>query len=280
MKRLLAVFAHPDDENAFAGALAHYASQGVEVALACATRGEAGEISDPALAMPENLGEKREAELRCSCEIIGISQLYLLGYCDSGMIDTPENERPTAFIQADPDDVRCKLVKVMREFKPHVVMTFEPNGWYGHPDHIAAGRYTNEAFELTGQAGVFPEAGPSWTPRRLFHAAFLRSQFEIMADYAKEQGIDLPGFSPQFDDDEDPLADQITHRLDVDTYYEIKQASRLCHQTQFGDDHLFSKLPAEIMRSVGRYEDFIQVYPKLAQAAEPLTDLFAGLAID
>lgn len=280
MKRLLAVFAHPDDESAFAGTMAHYASQGAEVALACATRGEAGEISDPSLATPKNLGQKRESELRCSCDAIGISQLYLLGYCDSGMVDTPENERPTAFIQADPDDVRCKLVKLMREFKPHVVMTFEPNGWYGHPDHIAAGRYTTEAFELAGQASVFPEAGPPWVSQRLYHAAFLRSRFKLMADYANEQGIELPGFDQLLDEEEDPLETLITHRLDVDAYYGIKEASRLCHQTQFGDDHLFSKMPAEIMQAMGQCEDFIQVYPKLAPEAEPITDLFAGLSID
>jgi LmbE family N-acetylglucosaminyl deacetylase len=109
MKRLLAVFAHPDDEGAIAGAMIRYAQEGARVSLVCATKGEAGEISDPSLATPENLGSVREEELRCACEAIGISDLHLLGYCDSGMDGTAENERPTAFIKADPDEIyRCR----------------------------------------------------------------------------------------------------------------------------------------------------------------------------
>ena len=141
MKRLLFVFAHPDDESLFSGTMAHYVQQGVQVTLVCATKGEAGEISDPSLATPDNLGTAREAELRCACDVIGITNLHLLGYCDSGMDGTPENDLPTAFIQADPDDVRLKLIRIIREVKPHIVVTFEPHGWYGHPDHIAASRY-------------------------------------------------------------------------------------------------------------------------------------------
>ena len=118
MKRLMAVFAHPDDEGAIAGSLARYAQEGVQVTLVCATRGEAGEISDPSLATPENLGAVREEELRCACAAIGISDLRLLGYCDSGMEGTDENELLTAFIRADPDEVKGKLVQIMRETRP------------------------------------------------------------------------------------------------------------------------------------------------------------------
>jgi LmbE family N-acetylglucosaminyl deacetylase len=277
MKRLLAVFAHPDDEGAIAGTLARYAQEGAQVGLICATRGEAGEISDPSLATPENLGSVRENELHCACAAIGISDLHLLGYCDSGMEGTGENELPTAFIQADPDEVRSKLVRIIRETKPQVIITFEPFGWYGHPDHIAAGRYATEVFKLAGDPEAYPEVGAPWRPARLFHAVLLLSQFKAVADYAQEHGIDL-----DFPDElplerEEALVAQVTHRLDTQPYREKKSAATACHRTQFGDDHLFRRVPQELIWESTRYEHFIQVEPPLAPPTPPIDDLFAGL---
>lgn len=278
MKRLLAVFAHPDDEGAVAGTLAHYAQQGGQVILACATRGEAGEISDPSLATPANLGSVREAELRCACAAIGIADLRLLGYCDSGMDGTTDNDLPTAFIRADADEVKGKLVRIMRETRPHVVITFEPFGWYGHPDHIAAGRYASESFALAGDPAAYPEAGDPWQPARLFHAALLFSDFKPMVDYGREHNLDLdfPDHFPA--EQEAALAAQITHRLDSDPYRRAKSAATACHRTQFGGDHLFNMVPQEIRRAANRYEHFIQVEPPLAPPPSPSDDLFAGLA--
>lgn len=278
MKRLLAVFAHPDDEGAIAGTLAHYAQQGAQVSLVCVTKGEAGEISDPYLATPENLGSVRENELRCAGQIIGISDLHLLGYCDSGMDGTAENELPTAFINADPDEVKSKLVKIMRETRPQVVITFEPFGWYGHPDHIAAGRFTNDAFKLAGDPDAYPEAGAPWQPARLFHSALLMSQFKAVADYAREHGVDLD-FPDDFPVERDEaLVAQITHQLDTDPYRKLKSEAIACHRTQFGEEHMFRAVPQEILWVANRYEHFIQVEPPLSRPSSPIDDLFAGLA--
>src|SRR5579863_6775313 len=98
-KRLLGVFAHPDDEGTMSGALLQYSTQGVETGLVCATRGEVGEIADPALAMPENLAEVREGEMRAAVGILGVRNLWFLDYRDSGMAGTPENSDPRAFVQ-------------------------------------------------------------------------------------------------------------------------------------------------------------------------------------
>jgi LmbE family N-acetylglucosaminyl deacetylase len=277
MKRLLAVFAHPDDEGAVAGTLARYAQEGAQVTLVCATRGEAGEISDPSLATPENLGSVREEELRCACAALGIADLRLLGYCDSGMEGTSKNDLPTSFIRADADEVTGKLVRIMRETRPHVVITFEPFGWYGHPDHIAAGRYATEAFALAGDAEAYSGAGAPWQPARLFHAALRLSDFTPMVDYALAHNLDLD-FPDQFPiEREEALAAQITHRLDGDPFREAKSAAMACHRTQFGDDHLFNVVPQEVMRIVNRYEYFIQVEPPLAPPSSPIDDLFAGV---
>jgi LmbE family N-acetylglucosaminyl deacetylase len=152
---ILAVYAHPDDE-AFTtgGVLAHYAAQGHRVALICATRGEVGEISDPALATAETLGQVREEELRCAANALGLSELIFLGYRDSGMAGTAENQHPEAFANAAAEEVVARLVGHIRRLQPDVVITFDPGGGYGHPDHIAAHRHTVAAFHAAADAAI------------------------------------------------------------------------------------------------------------------------------
>ena len=277
MKRLLAIFAHPDDEGAIAGTLARYAKEGVQVSLVCVTKGESGEISDPALATAENLGTVREAELRCACDVIGITDLHLLGYCDSGMDGTPDNDKTTAFIQAEPADVNRKLVTIIRQVRPHAVITFEPFGWYGHPDHIAAGRYATEAYYLAADPEAFPEAGPPWQPLRLFYSIFRRSGLKMLADYVRAQGEDDSIFDGFPFDEPNPFEDQITHVLDAGDFLEVKKASSDCHQTQFGEDHIFRNLPPNIMRQYMGQEHFIQISPSREPGDAPDDDLWDGI---
>jgi LmbE family N-acetylglucosaminyl deacetylase len=277
MKRVVAVLAHPDDEFSVSGTLAGYARNGAHTALICVTRGEAGEISDPTLATAENLGAVREAELRCSCERIGIDELHLLDYCDSGMEGTPENDKATAFIQAEPDDVRLRLVRLYRSIKPHVVITFEPNGWYGHPDHVATSRHASESYRLAGDPAAFPEAGPPWQPMRLFHVVFLGSQFKPIADYAREHGLDVGDLGDLNWEEPDPLADQITHEIDVSAFSSVKLAAAECHRTQFAPDHILRRVPRDALLASVAVESFIQVDPVPEPAAEPQSDLFAGI---
>jgi LmbE family N-acetylglucosaminyl deacetylase len=118
-------------------AFLQYADAGVDTGLTFATRGEAGKIADPALATAENLGEVREAELRCAAEVLAIDDLWLLPFRDSSMAGTPENGDPRAFVQADPTLVMRDLVSIIRDFCPDVVVTFDPSGAYGHQDQMA-----------------------------------------------------------------------------------------------------------------------------------------------
>src|SRR3954454_17213823 len=136
MKSLLGIFAHPDDEGTMSGAILKYGKEGVATGLVCATRGEVGEISDPALATPENLGKVREGELRAAVTVLGVKYLWFLDYRDSGMMGTPENDHPGNFVQADKEEALGKIVKIIRDFKPTVMVTFDPTGGYGHPDHV------------------------------------------------------------------------------------------------------------------------------------------------
>ena len=131
---LLAVLAHPDDETfACGGTLAKYAAQGVRVALVCATRGEVGEISNPSLATPETLGQVREEELRAACRALGVEDLFILGYRDSGMDGTLDNRHPQALCQADLHEVAGRTVAIIRQLRPQVVLTFDPNGGLRSP---------------------------------------------------------------------------------------------------------------------------------------------------
>ena len=170
---LLALFAHPDDE-AFGtgGTIAHYASDGTCVTLVCTTRGEVGEIAEGTGATPETLGEVREGELRCAAETMGISELIFLGYRDSGMVDTSENADPRAYINAPAEEVVPRLVGIIRRVQPQVVITFEPNGGYGHPDHIAIHRHTVAAFHAAADPSRYPEQGQPGRPTGSFTRRF------------------------------------------------------------------------------------------------------------
>jgi LmbE family N-acetylglucosaminyl deacetylase len=266
---LLAIFTHPDDE-AFGtgGTLAHYATSGYRVVLACATRGEAGEISDPALARPEILGDVREAELRCSAHTMGFDEVLFLDYCDSGMDGTDMNKDKTAYINAPDAEVIRKLVEIIRDVKPDVVLTFEPYGIYGHPDHIAIHRHAVAAFHAAGDALQYPAVGKTWQTSRLFFTVVRKSFFGEMANLLNEPEA--------FKDFKGWPEDQIHVEMDVSQHIEAKWNALLCHATQFGADNGFRKVPREAAWKMLSHETFSQAWPEL-KPGEKLRDLFDGL---
>jgi LmbE family N-acetylglucosaminyl deacetylase len=274
---ILAVFAHPDDE-AFGtgGTLAKYAAEGVHVVLVCATRGEAGEISDPSLATPTNLGQVREHELRCAAENMGIAELIFLDYRDSGMADTPENNDPRAFINAPVEEVVQKLVSVIRRLQPLVVTTFEPNGGYGHPDHIAIHKHTVSAFRKSANPDQYPELGAAWQAQRLFYTAIPRSFFLDMRTELHKLGEDTTDFD-DFASGERGWPDELVNAsIDVTNSVDAKWDALECHRTQFGPSNLFRRLPEETVKRLMSREYFALAWPEPA-AGEVLPDLLAGL---
>ncbi|MEW5871878.1 MAG: PIG-L family deacetylase [Chloroflexota bacterium] len=274
---LLAVFAHPDDE-AFGtgGTLARYAAEGVQVYLVCATRGEAGEISDPSFATPETLGQVREAELRCAAETMGVAELIFLNYCDSGMAGTTENEDPLAYINAPDEEVIYQLVGIIRRLHPQVVVTFEPNGGYGHPDHIAIHKHCMAAFRAAADPGYSPELGPAWQAQRLFYTAIPRSFFMEMRRQMQELNLDT-GDSGFLDDPELGWPDENVHvALDVASTVESKWGALNCHRTQFGPGNLFRRLPEERVKKLMSREYFALAQPE-PEPGLRLSSLFEGL---
>ncbi|MBA3739275.1 MAG: PIG-L family deacetylase, partial [Actinobacteria bacterium] len=174
---LVTVFAHPDDETfSVGGSVAAAVDAGARVIAICATRGEVGEIADPTLATAETLGQVREAELRAACAELGVHDVRFLGYRDSGMDGTPENAHPRAFANAPDDEVVGAISAQLEELRPDVVVTFEPGGVYGHPDHIKVSRCATLAYDRRPAA-------------RLFYAGPSRSTFMLMISEMKEAGV-------------------------------------------------------------------------------------------
>src|SRR3954451_12381628 len=197
-RRLLLVHAHPDDETIGTGAtMAKYAAEGALVTLVTCTLGEEGEILEPGLEhlaadRDDALGQHRIGELAAACEAMGVRDHRFLGgpgrWRDSGMIDTPANERPECFWRADMNEAVRALVSIVREVRPQVVVTYDENGGYGHPDHIQANRVATAAFEQAGDASYAPDLGVPWQPAKLYHTAIPKSVLQAGIDHLRESG--------------------------------------------------------------------------------------------
>ena len=281
---LLAVFAHPDDESfGTGGTLARYAVEGVHVVLACATRGEAGEISDPSLGTREQLAQLRERELRCACDVLGISELHFLGYRDSGMAGSPDNDDPRSLVQANPAEVVGKVVRVIRQVRPQVVVTFEEGGGYGHPDHMAIHRHAVAAFRAAGDASQYPEHLAEdlepHAPQKLYFTALPRRFFRGLAQRLSAMGYDLSSLG-DFDWESMGVPDELcTTEIDVSDYVDIKLQAFQCHRSQLSPNGPFSLIPPEVRWDFMGTECFSLAGSRLGPAQGPETDLFAAVQI-
>jgi LmbE family N-acetylglucosaminyl deacetylase len=274
---ILALFAHPDDE-AFGtgGALAHYVAKGVNVTLVCATRGEVGEISDPTLATPDTLGQVREGELRCAAESMGIQDVIFLGYRDSGMVGTSQNSDPRAYINIPAERVIRQLIQIIRNFKPQIIVTFEPNGGYGHPDHLAIHKHTVAAYHEAADPTIYPELGPAWQTSRLFYTAIPKSFFYTMREQMTSLGLDTSQLASLEESGAGWPDDQVDVCLDVSTTVQAKWEALNCHRTQFGPENLFRRLPEENVKAMMSYEYFALAFPEHSRGIK-LNDLFDGI---
>ncbi|MFB0537666.1 MAG: PIG-L family deacetylase [Anaerolineae bacterium] len=278
---LLAVFAHPDDESlGIGGTLARYAAEGVKVSLICATRGEEGEINDPSLGTKEQLAEIRERELRCACDLLGITELHFLGYRDSGMAGTPANDDPRSLVRAAPYEAEGKIVHLMRQIRPQVVVTFDESGGYGHPDHKAIHRHTKAAFCAAGDPTQYPEhlaeGLEPYAPQRLYYTAFPRSVLQKLIQKVKEMGLEHP--FGEIDLESVGVPDEYcTTHVDVSAYLEVKEQARQCHRSQLAPDNLFTLIPAEVRRQFMHTDCFACEGMMLEKGECPADDLFAGL---
>jgi N-acetyl-1-D-myo-inositol-2-amino-2-deoxy-alpha-D-glucopyranoside deacetylase len=288
-RRLLLVHAHPDDETIGTGAtMAMYAATGAHVTLVTCTLGEEGEILVPELAhlaadQDGGLGEHRIGELTDAMAALGVTDHRWLGgagrWRDSGMMGTPPNDNPASFWQADVDAAVGELVRVVREVRPQVMISYDANGGYGHPDHVQAHRVAVAAFEAAGDASRFPDAGAPWTPEKFYEAvipmSMLRQAFEALRELGDEApfGVTSPEDLPFGVPDE-----QITTVIDARDYLDAKVAAMRAYPTQIAVDGHFFALSNDVGQGAFGVEHFRLTHGALGASSVPETDLFAGLA--
>ena len=173
--------AHPDDESFGPGStLARYALSGVKVYVVCSTGGEAGTVAPVHMKGFATVGDLRAKELDCAAKALGLTGLIKLGYRDSNMRGTPDNKRPDCLAMAPLNEVAGRMVKIMREIRPDVVITHDPSADYGHPDHIATHNAAVKAFHAAGDPKQYPSAGPPFQPGKLYFGVRPRGSWRLM----------------------------------------------------------------------------------------------------
>lgn len=280
--RLMTVHAHPDDEaSKGAPTVAKYLAEGIPSTLVCCTGGECGDVLNPAMDRPEvreRLPQVRLEELDASTRAIGYETVELLGYRDSGMPDTPENERPDNFWNAPLDEAVERLVRVIRRDRPQVIVTYgDDQRHYQHPDHLKVHDITVPAFDRAGDPAWYADAGPPWQPLKLYYSEW--SPQRITALHAKylEMGLESP-FADWIERiDEDDLPDRITTRVDIAEHYEVRDRALRAHATQVDPEESFwFGLPTEAARDAHPFDDYV-LARSLVPTEVPEDDLFAGV---
>lgn len=276
-RRLMTIFAHPDDESfGVAGTIAHARRAGRQVAIVCATRGEEGQISDPALATPETLGQVREQELRAAVAALGVSDLTFLDYIDGHLAE------------ADQQEALAKVVHQIRRFRPDVVITFDPKGAYGHVDHIAIHQLAVAGVEAAADPSRFPEQlGGDVQPhrvRKVYYTMIPRERLLAMRDEARARGEEE--FVPGGDEATIPIEEmglplaQIQTRIRLDDAdFEAKRTALFAHATQLPKDSPWMKANPEELRAFMGTETFFLAPAPISDRAYPMPedDVFAGL---
>lgn len=261
------------------GTLARCAAAGEQVVVVTATRGEVGEIlnHDDPESLRESLGEVREAELRTACALLGVTTVELLGYRDSGMAGTADNDHPGAFWRADFMEAVGRLVHLVRRYRPEVMTAYDAFGGYGHPDHLQVHRVGTAAFFGAADVGRFPLDGGEepWQPAKLYWVTWPRERTRRMRMMMALTGAISPEEAQQ-EPGTGTMEEHITTYLDVAAWFDRKFEAVVAHRTQIAETSWFLSLPDDLRREGFSREAFILAFSRVdAPAAAP--DLFAGL---
>jgi N-acetyl-1-D-myo-inositol-2-amino-2-deoxy-alpha-D-glucopyranoside deacetylase len=279
---LLAVLAHPDDETfGTGGTLAYYASQGVEVHLVCATRGEVGDVEEKYLTGFDSIAARRENELRCAAEKLGLKEVHFLGYRDSGMPGSPDNQHPLALAAQPLDKVAAQVVHYFRLVKPQVVITFDPIGGYRHPDHIAIHNATVRAFEGGEElVKAYPNLDglPFFQPRKLYFQTIPHTIMRIGVTLLRLVGQDPRHIGKNHDIDLVSIAEvsfPIHAVINYRMVSKIRDEASLCHASQGGAQMNRSVLNW-VRRTFTSTETYMRAYPPPVNGHKE-KDLFEGI---
>jgi mycothiol S-conjugate amidase len=284
--RLMAVHAHPDDESSKGAAtMARYVDEGVDVLVVTCTGGERGSILNPALQgradIEENIARIRQAEMRRAREILGVRQAWL-GFVDSGLPEgDPPPPLPEGCFGLQPVEVAAeRLVAQIREFRPHVITTYDENGGYPHPDHVMCHKITVAAFDAAPDRDAFPEAGDPWQPLKLYYdVGWSRERMMALHGAMLERGLESPYeevMKRWAESDWKRREPKITTQVTCAKWFERRDAALLAHATQVDPDGWFFKVPLDVQRDAWPTEDF-ELARSLVETSVPEDDLFAGV---
>ena len=292
---LLTLHAHPDDEaSKGAPTCARYHAEGVRTVLVCCTGGEEGDLQNPGLREPGQrfhgvsaeqekalLAELRPGELARAAEIIGFDEVVMLGYRDSGMVDSPANHHPGSFHAAPLDEAVGRLVAIIRRERPQVIITYgDDQRGYPHPDHVKVHDIPLPAFERAGDPSWYPEAGEPWQPLKLYYTVWSRAR--LLAVH--EGMLRHRGESPYEQDwlDRPSHDDRITTRLEIGDYLWARTGALKAHATQVDPtEPWWFGLTDEQLAEVYPWEDWILARSLVGSPAEGELedDLFAGVRV-
>lgn len=284
--RLMSVHAHPDDESSKGAAtLARYVAEGVEVMVVTCTGGERGDILNPSLQTDPDLlrdiAEYRRHEMARAVEVLGVRHTWL-GFVDSGLPEgDPLPPLPEGCFALEPLRVAAApLVRLVRDFKPHVMVTYDENGGYPHPDHIMCHKVSVEAFDAAGDADRYPGLGQPWQPLKLYYdRTFSPERARALHEAMLSEGRESPfadWFKPGSEWARRWAAQRVTTRVECAGWFEVRDRALLAHATQIDPNGWFFSIPRDLQRRVWPTEEF-----ELARTSVDVPpaedDLFTGV---
>lgn len=282
--RLMAIHAHPDDESSKGAAtMARYAAEGHRVKVVTCTDGRRGDILNPAMDRPgvlENIIAVREEEMASAVSALGVEHEWL-GYQDSGL---PEGDpRPPlpegSFAVQDPVEVTKKLVASIREFRPHVIITYDENGGYPHPDHLMVHAISMLAWEKSGDSQFAPEAGEPWTPLKMYYShGFILQRMKLLQERLFAQGKPSPYelMIARWEQNKADVMSRVTTRVECSEYFSNRAEALRAHATQIDPAGAFLASPVEDQQEVWPTEEF-ELARSRVETTLPEDDLFAGI---
>ncbi|RJQ71589.1 mycothiol conjugate amidase Mca [Pseudonocardiaceae bacterium YIM PH 21723] len=282
--RLMTVHAHPDDESSKGAATtAMYSAQGHEVMVVTCTGGERGSVLNPAMDRPgvlENMTAIRREEMAEAARILGVQHRWM-GFIDSGWPEgDPKPPLPEGCFGLAPLEESAEvLVRMMREFRPHVVITYDENGGYPHPDHIRCHEVSVAAFDAVGDPDLYPGAGDPWQPLKLYYGhGFSRAKIQLFHDQLLARGLESPyeewlkGWDPKRAD----VLKRVTTRVRCEEYFDQRDAALRAHATQIDPESRWFAIPRDIEREFWPTEEY-ELVRSLVDTTLPEDDLFTGI---
>jgi mycothiol S-conjugate amidase len=287
--RLMAVHAHPDDESSKGAAtMARYVREGAQVLVCTLTGGERGDILNPAMDRPEikaDIAAVRRAEMARAREILGVDQRFL-GFVDSGLPGgEPTPPLPEGSFALVPVEKAAEpLVRAIREFRPHVMLTYDENGGYPHPDHVMTHRVSVAAFEAAADPDAYPDAGEPWQALKLYYfVSFHGAKYVAFHEEMLRRGLESP-YTKIFEEraaraeknGEQRRELEITTRVPCGDYFEIRDEALKAHATQVDPDGFWFRCPLDVQRATWPTEDY-HLARSVVDSDLPEDDLFAGI---